>query len=340
MKIWIFGDSLCLPYNLGTKATGWPEIIAQDLCGELKNFAVPAADNFYIYQCYLSNQASIQSEDVVIVGWSHPSRKSFVYDPGNPNHEQCLARSFMWNIKELKIIRSRNPVNDTADKWSDFRPQHTSNHFYDVWFRDYYSLVEQKTALCAYFHAVKSTCIGTHVPFFFSHDSVHDLNLQGAGYTLDFILENECFINDQDAHFNLHGHALWAQHLLDYLRLQKKNSVFPVIELFDRLAIAEIKWQRSQKNKPELDWYRDQVAGLDFGLIQDLYTKLASIHNAIWNKESELKSGRDHELSLEEIGRRALDIRNLNNQRIQLKNAMAERLGCSVREIKKDHLSQ
>jgi hypothetical protein len=157
---------------------------------------------------------------------------------------------------------------------------------------------------------------------------------------LDFILENKCFISDEDAHFNPQGHALWAQHLLDYLRLQQKNSVFPVIELFDRLAIAEIKWQRSQKNKPELDWYRDQVVGLDFGLIQDLYTQLVSIHNDIWNKESELKSGRDHELSLEEIGRRALEIRNLNNQRIQLKNAMADRLGCSVREIKKDHLSQ
>jgi hypothetical protein len=340
MKIWIFGDSLCLPYQLNKHAIGWPEIIAEELCGELKNFAVPAADNFYIYQCYLSNQASIQPEDVVIVGWSHPSRKSFVYDPHNPNHAQCLSSSFMWNINDIAIIRSRNPLNDTIDKWSDFRPQNTSNHFYDIWFRDYYSLVEQKTSLCGYFHAIKSTCRGTYVPFFFSHDSVHGLDLQGAGHTLDFILENKCFISDQDAHFNSHGHTLWAQHLLNYLKLQKKSRVFPVIELFDRLAIAEIKWQKSQKNKSELDWYRSQIVGLNFESIQDLYTELLATHNHIWNKESELKSGKDHELSLEEIGRRALQIRDLNNQRLKLKNAMAERLGCSVREIKKDHLSQ
>jgi hypothetical protein len=340
MKIWVFGDSLCLPYKLSKNALSWPEILAQELCGELKNFAVPAADNFYIYQCYLSNKAFIEPEDVVIVGWSHPSRKSFVYDPDNPNHEQSLARSFMWNINAVKIIRSRNPPNDTVDKWCNFRPQYTSNHFYDVWFRDYYSLIEQKTTLYGYFHAVKGTCPGTHVPFFFSHDSVHDLDLEGAGYTLDFLLENKCFISDKDAHFSPHGHILWAQHLLDYLKLQKKNSAFPVIELFDRLAIAEIKWQKSQKNKPELEWYRSQVIGFDFGLIQDLYNKLVSIHNDIWNKESELKSGRDDELSLEEIGRRALDIRDLNNQRIKLKNAMAERLGCLVREIKQDHLSE
>jgi len=340
MKIWVFGDSLCLPYKLDTHVLGWPEVIAEELCGELKNFAVPAADNFYIYKCYLSNKASIQPEDVVIVGWAPPSRKSFVYDPCNLNHQQCLARSFMWDIDDIKIIRSQNPINDTVDKWFNLRPRNTSNPFYDVWFQDYYSLVEQKTTLCGYFHGVKNTCIGMYIPFFFSHDSVHDLDLQGAGYILDFILQNQCFISDQNAHFNPHGHALWAQHLLDYLRSQKKNSLFPVIELFDRLAIAEIKWQKSQQNKSELDWYQAQVAGFDFGLIQDLYSRLVSVHNIIWNKESELKSGREHELSLEEIGQRALDIRNLNNQRIQIKNTMAERLGCSVREIKKDHLSQ
>jgi len=340
MKIYIFGDSLCLPYQLDKNILGWPEIIAKELCGELKNFAVPAADNFYIYQCYLSNRASIQPEDVVIIGWAPPSRKSFVYNPCNPNHEQCLARSFMWDIDDIKIIRSQNPVNDTVDKWFNLRPRNTSNVFYDVWFRDYYSLVEQKTTLSGYFHGVDNTCIGMYLPFFFSHDSVHDLDLHGAGYILDFILENKCFISDQNAHFNPHGHLLWAQHLLDYLRSQKKNSIFPVIELFDRLAIAEIKWQKSKQNKSELDWYRAQIAGFDFNLIQDLYSQLVSIHNDIWNKESELKSGRDHELSLEEIGRRALNIRNLNNQRIQLKNAIAERLDCPVREIKKDHLSQ
>jgi hypothetical protein len=72
---------------------------------------------------------------------------------------------------------------------------------------------------------------------------------------------------------------------------------------------------------------------------QDLQ-RLRDIHNAIWELEKELKSGQEHNLSLEEIGRRAIEIRNFNHQRIDLKNQMAEKLNCPVREIKKEHASE
>lgn len=115
---------------------------------------------------------------------------------------------------------------------------------------------------------------------------------------------------------------------------------FPVIELVDRLAIAEIKWQRTQANAPELEWYQQQISYLDVDSIRVELDQLKAIHNAIWELEKELKTGQEQLLPLEEIGRRAIEIRNLNNQRIQLKNKMAQVLGCSVREIKHDHSSQ
>ena len=93
---------------------------------------------------------------------------------------------------------------------------------------------------------------------------------------------------------------------------------FPVVELVDRFVIAHLKFDRTQANQEELDWYTNQI----------------------WELESELKSGTEHKLSLEEIGRRAIEIRNWNKKRITLKNSMAEKLNCSVREIKQDHLSQ
>ena len=37
---------------------------------------------------------------------------------------------------------------------------------------------------------------------------------------------------------------------------------FPVIELVDRLAIAEIKWQRTRANSAELLWYQQQITHL------------------------------------------------------------------------------
>ena len=118
------------------------------------------------------------------------------------------------------------------------------------------------------------------------------------------------------------------------------NYKFPVIELFDRLAIAEIKWARTLGNQDELEWYLDQVKEFNRDLVKSEYEELKAIHNTIWGLESELKSGCEDQLSLEEIGRRAILIRDWNNKRIAVKNIIAEKLGCIVREFKKEHLSE
>jgi DNA polymerase III delta prime subunit len=118
------------------------------------------------------------------------------------------------------------------------------------------------------------------------------------------------------------------------------TPIFPIIELVDRLAIAEVKFQRTNANEQELLWYMNQSLRIDLTQIVNEYEDLKRIHNEIWELEAELKTGREAELSLEEIGRRAIAIRDHNNKRILLKNSMAEKLNCSVREIKKDHLSE
>jgi hypothetical protein len=116
--------------------------------------------------------------------------------------------------------------------------------------------------------------------------------------------------------------------------------IFPIIELVDRYAIAKLKFDKTQANQEELDFYQDQLSHYDLSVVNKELDSLYNIHASIWSLESLLKSGREQELSLEEIGRRAIAIRDLNHQRIECKNKMAEILGCSVREIKKDHLSE
>ena len=118
------------------------------------------------------------------------------------------------------------------------------------------------------------------------------------------------------------------------------NPTFPIIELVDRLAIAEIKFKRTKANEDELLWYMNEAIRIDLTQIANEYEDLKRIHDEIWELEAELKTGREAELSLEEIGRRAIAIRDHNNKRVKLKNTMAEKLNCSVREIKKDHLSE
>jgi hypothetical protein len=115
----------------------------------------------------------------------------------------------------------------------------------------------------------------------------------------------------------------------------------PVLELIDRLCIARVKHQRTNgANQVELDWYEEryrrlpQSAELEFNI-----KAMTAIHNAIWELEWQLKSGVEEQLPLEEIGRRAIRIRDYNNKRISFKNSIADLMGDSVKEVKHDHLS-
>jgi len=120
------------------------------------------------------------------------------------------------------------------------------------------------------------------------------------------------------------------------------NISFPVIELVDRYAIACIKFKKtSGLNKEELDFYKDQVNKLTLEQVRDQIAELTEIHEKIWDLESELKSGNESNLELEEIGKRAILIRNWNNQRIKIKNNIASVLNQdNVREFKKQHISE
>jgi hypothetical protein len=117
------------------------------------------------------------------------------------------------------------------------------------------------------------------------------------------------------------------------------NITFPVIELLDRLVIAKIKLDKTNANQDEYDYYAKQADQFDLTTVRTLLDELEQVHLAIWALESDLRRGLEENLGLEEIGRRAVAIRNHNNRRVEIKNQLAEQLECSVREIKKDHLS-
>jgi hypothetical protein len=115
----------------------------------------------------------------------------------------------------------------------------------------------------------------------------------------------------------------------------------PVLELIDRLCIARVKHARTKgANQVELDWYEDKYRQLPHSLELDADIQaMTDIHHAIWDLEWQLKSGVEQMLSLQEIGRRAIAIRDHNNKRIAYKNSIATILGHPVKEIKQDHLA-
>ena len=115
----------------------------------------------------------------------------------------------------------------------------------------------------------------------------------------------------------------------------------PELELIDRLCIARVKHHRtSGANQDELDWYEARYRELPQSeRLEACIAGMTAIHNRIWDLEWQLKGGVEHLLPLDEIGRRAIAIRDENNRRITYKNEIAEIFGLRLREIKTDHLS-
>lgn len=115
---------------------------------------------------------------------------------------------------------------------------------------------------------------------------------------------------------------------------------FPVIELVDRYTIARVKYEKTNgANFEELVFYQEQMKEFDMDLILKQVEALTEIHRQIWAMEDDFKKCRDDNFSLEELGRRGLAIRDLNNYRVQYKNSIAAAVGDAVREIKQNHVS-
>lgn len=115
----------------------------------------------------------------------------------------------------------------------------------------------------------------------------------------------------------------------------------PALELIDRLCIARVKHARTKgANQVELDWYEQRFNLLaQSAELDQVIEAMTDIHHAIWDLEWQLKSGVEQMLSLQEIGRRAIAIRDFNNRRIAYKNSVAAILEHAVTEIKQDHLA-
>jgi len=74
--------------------------------------------------------------------------------------------------------------------------------------------------------------------------------------------------------------------------------------------------------------------------IADLIDRLCIANIKISILESDIRQGKEDELGLEEVGRRALEIRNINRERVALKNNLKEIFGDGFQDIKVKHGSE
>lgn len=107
----------------------------------------------------------------------------------------------------------------------------------------------------------------------------------------------------------------------------------PLSDITDRFSILILKWINGADVKAELMVYAKECS------ITEEFLDILKINAEIWNLESDIRQGREGILGLEEVGRRALAIRNKNRDRIEVKNKIAA-ISKTFQEIKVKHASE
>ncbi len=112
----------------------------------------------------------------------------------------------------------------------------------------------------------------------------------------------------------------------------------PISEVADRYSIALLKRERaSADNQKEIDTLHEELITYKDSL--EFVLKLKEVNGKIWDLESDIRKGKEAELGLEEVGRRAIAIRELNKIRVGYKNEMVKIYGEGFEDIKMNHAS-
>ena len=119
---------------------------------------------------------------------------------------------------------------------------------------------------------------------------------------------------------------------------------YPLPELLDRASIEKLKEERIPNYKSSfkndaLNYVVNLVDRTDLSKLFFLFDDLYEWNGKIWDLESDIRKGKEGELGLEEVGRRAIQIREFNNERIKVKNQIAEEFG-GYKEVKHNHASE
>lgn len=112
-------------------------------------------------------------------------------------------------------------------------------------------------------------------------------------------------------------------------------------DVIDRWTIAYLKMYRGKLDtSSEQSAYSEYCQSYDQKILKESFDKMLEANGNIWTLESDIRQGKEGELGLEEVGRRALAIRDLNAGRIKIKNQLNERFNEGFIEVKVNHASE
>jgi len=122
--------------------------------------------------------------------------------------------------------------------------------------------------------------------------------------------------------------------------IDKPNNVkMSVGDIIDRYTICKLKSERGKTdNSKELSDLFNALR--DYKDTQSYIDELYRLHGEIWDLEGDIRRENEDILGLEEVGRRALKLRDMNKIRINIKNEINSKYKEGYIEVKIDHGSE
>ena len=111
----------------------------------------------------------------------------------------------------------------------------------------------------------------------------------------------------------------------------------PLSEILDRYTITKLKSERTNEDvSEELSTYKKEIDNPDYversNEIVSFIDRLYEINGELWNTEGDIRKGVD--MPLEEVGRLALIVRDLNCKRNEIKAEIVDIFSEGFKEIK------
>lgn len=116
----------------------------------------------------------------------------------------------------------------------------------------------------------------------------------------------------------------------------------PPSELIDRMSILKLKIEKVEdslikenlkKEFLECEKSIKEFKSVGMEIKKEWFNQLYKINDRQWDLESAMNNARKQGLSLEEVGRICIEIRESNKRRIALKNQISEKIGEGFRDI-------
>jgi hypothetical protein len=115
-------------------------------------------------------------------------------------------------------------------------------------------------------------------------------------------------------------------------------------DLLDRLSIVQLKIARLHNIDfaSERDVYKDAAAAILAQTSEEIYEEVISLYEdmknlngQIWDLEEDIRMNREAVCkNLEEVGRRTIEIRDINDERVKIRNHINLLLGVHFQEVK------